>query len=149
MHRAIKKAIRACAASTSQAVAFIVEYQRQKAIAPTVRKIARHLGLSSPGGIHRILTLLKDRGYLQADALKKRSWRAQVGGLAVGGIPVIGDIAAGDPIEALAHVQEKLEISPSVSNDEIGAASYLLIILRLIVDIWCFNFRSFWSLAFM
>jgi len=99
-------------------LAFIAEYQRQNAIAPTVREIARHLGLSSPGGIHRILTVLKERGYLQADALKKRSWRVQLGGLTVGGIAVIGDIAAGDPIEAMEHVQEELDISPSVFGCE-------------------------------
>jgi SOS-response transcriptional repressor LexA len=33
-------------------LAFITDYQRMFAIAPTVRKIAAHLSLKSPGGIH-------------------------------------------------------------------------------------------------
>lgn len=93
---------------------YIIDYQRQHAISPTVREIAKYLGLTSPGGIHRVLNVLKDKGYLKADELKKRSWRTTKPLAAVGGIPLVGAIGAGDPIESINHIEEELEISPSI-----------------------------------
>lgn len=98
-------------------LAFITDYQRRFAIAPTVREIAAHLGLKSPGGIHRILNVLKAQGYISAEADKKRSWRS-LKPLPGGGIPVIGDIAGGAPIEAVEHLQETLAISPELFGCE-------------------------------
>ena len=99
-------------------LAYIIEYQKRYAISPTVREIAGHLKLKSPGGIHRILNILKDRGYLHADTLKKRAWRSTISFPVVGGIPLVGTIAAGDPIEAIEHTEEDLAISPSVFGCE-------------------------------
>ncbi|MDA8137368.1 MAG: transcriptional repressor LexA [Desulfobacteraceae bacterium] len=101
-----------------QILAYIIEYQKRYAISPTVREIAKHFKLTSPGSIHRMLNVLKDRGYLHADALKKRSWRTTSAVPMVGGIAVVGAIAAGDPIEAVQHVEEELGISPSVFGCE-------------------------------
>jgi repressor LexA len=94
-------------------LAFITDYQRRFAIAPTVREIATHLGLKSPGGIHRILNVLREHGYIAAEADKKRSWRS-LKPLPGGGIPLIGDIAAGAPIEAVEHPEETLAVSPEL-----------------------------------
>lgn len=94
-------------------LAFITDFQREFAIAPTVREIAAHLGLKSPGGIHRILNVLKERGYLDSQASKMRSWRS-VKPLPGGGIPLIGEIAGGPPMEAIEHLHETLAISPEV-----------------------------------
>jgi repressor LexA len=98
-------------------LAFITDYQRRFAIAPTVREIAAHLGLKSPGGIHRILNILRAHGYIAAEADKKRSWRS-LKPLPGGGIPLIGDIAGGAPIEAVEHQQETLAISPELFGCE-------------------------------
>ncbi|NNG01372.1 MAG: transcriptional repressor LexA [Desulfobacteraceae bacterium] len=92
---------------------FIVTYQQEHRIAPTVREIADYLGLRSPGGIHRILTVLKEKGYILSDAGKKRAWRFRVP-ITGKGIPVIGKIAAGQPIEAVENMAEELSISPDV-----------------------------------
>jgi len=99
-------------------LAYIIEYQKRYAIAPTVREIAKHLKLSSPGSIHRMLNILKDKGYLHADTLKKRSWRSTSAVPVVGGIPLVGAIAAGDPIKAIQQIEEDLAISPSVFGCE-------------------------------
>ncbi len=98
-------------------LAYIIEYQQMHAIAPTVREIAKHLKLHSPSGVHRVLNLLKEKGYLHDTASRKRSWRA-TGTLAVGAIPLVGAIAAGDPIAAIEDVQEQLAISPSLFGCE-------------------------------
>ncbi len=98
-------------------LAFVTDFQREFALAPTVREIAAHLGLKSPGGIHRILNILKERGYITAETDKKRSWRS-VKPLPGGGIPLIGHIAGGAPIEAVEHLEETLAISPDLFGCE-------------------------------
>jgi len=98
-------------------LAFITDFQREFAIAPTVREIAAHLGLRSPGGIHRILNILKAKGYLDSGAAKMRSWRS-VKPLPGGGIPLIGTIAGGPPMEAIEHLEETLAISPKLFGCE-------------------------------
>lgn len=94
-------------------LAFIIGYQQMHGIAPTIREIGDHFGLRSPGGIHRILTLLKEKGFILAESGKKRSWRS-VGPLPGKGIPVLGVIAAGRPIEAIASSGEQIAVSPAV-----------------------------------
>jgi repressor LexA len=98
-------------------LAFITDYQRKFSIAPTVREIAAHLGLKSPGGIHRILNVLREQGYIAAEADKKRSWRSLKPRLG-SGIPLIGNIAGGKPIEAVEHLEETLAISPELFGCE-------------------------------
>jgi repressor LexA len=91
---------------------FIISHQQKHQMAPTVREIAAHLGLSSPAGIHRILNLLKEKGYVNAESGKKRSWRFN-GELPGQGIPLIGEIPAGTPLEAVENFEEELPVSPS------------------------------------
>jgi repressor LexA len=92
---------------------YIVAYQKEHRMAPSVREIGEHLGLSAPAGIHRLLHVLKDKGYIVAEAGKKRSWRL-ARHITGQGIPVLGDIAAGVPIEAIENIEEELKIDPSV-----------------------------------
>lgn len=96
---------------------FIATYQREYGIAPTVREICNHLGLRSPGGVHRILNVLKEKGYVQADAGKKRSWKTGHT-LSAKGVPLIGTIAAGEPLETLENVEEILHVSPEIFGCE-------------------------------
>ena len=86
-------------------------------MAPTVREIGRQVGLKSPAGVHRILGVLKSKGYLVSDRDKNRSWRFS-GTVPSGGIPLVGNIAAGEPTEALNYVEEELAVSPSVFGCE-------------------------------
>ena len=92
---------------------FIIEYQSEHAIAPSVREIAAHLGLRSPGGIHRVLNILKEKGYIKAEGARKRAWR-YCGRLPGKGIPLSGAIAAGNPMEAVELSTPKIDISPDL-----------------------------------
>jgi repressor LexA len=76
---------------------FIVAFQRERHIAPTVREIGAHLGLSGPAGIHRILNILKDKGYILSEP---------------------GTIAAGCPTEATENWEAELAISPDLFGCE-------------------------------
>ena len=92
---------------------FIVAFQQQRHMAPTVREIAAHLGLQSPGGIHRILSLLKEKGHILAEPGKKRAWRL-AGEIPGRCIALIGSIAAGVPIEAIGNIEEELKVDPTL-----------------------------------
>ena len=94
-------------------LAMIIDHQKKNGMAPTVRDIAAYLGLRSPGGIHRILNVLKNKGYIVAEPGKKRAW-CPLQDSPVGGIPVLGRIAAGEPIEAIENAEEMLGFQPSV-----------------------------------
>jgi repressor LexA len=100
-----------------QVLAYIAEYQRNHGIAPTVREIGNHFGLRSPGGIHRILSLLREKGFVHSDGGKKRSWRA-VAVIPEKATPVLGKIAAGNPIETISFSEEQIAVSPSVFGSE-------------------------------
>ena len=90
-----------------------IRYQQAHHIAPSIREIAAHLELQSPGGIHRILNVLKEKGYLLSEPGKKRCWRfsREMPGRS---IPLIGSIAAGVPIEAIENIEEELKIDPAL-----------------------------------
>ena len=51
---------------------YIRSYQEKLGITPTIREICGHFGLKGPAGIHRILHVLVEKGYLIAPAGKKR-----------------------------------------------------------------------------
>ncbi len=90
---------------------FITAYVEHHNVAPTLREIKDHFGLSSYGTVHKHLRLLQDKGYLEREWNQKR-------GLALasaerepssGAVPFLGRIAAGEPIDVNAG-QETLEV---------------------------------------
>jgi repressor LexA len=96
---------------------FIVAFQREHRMAPTVREIGEHFGLRAPAGIHRLLNVLKQKGYIVAEPGKKRSWRL-AGGITGSGIPLLGAVAAGAPIEALENIEQELMVDPGLFGCE-------------------------------
>lgn len=96
---------------------FIIAFQQEHHMAPTVREIGACLGLRAPAGIHRILNILKDKGYLLAEPGKMRSWRFTKG-ITGQGIPLVGTIAAGLPVEAIENLEEELALSPDLFGCE-------------------------------
>ncbi|MEA2085004.1 MAG: transcriptional repressor LexA [Thermodesulfobacteriota bacterium] len=96
---------------------YIAAYQKDHGIAPTIREICDHFGLRSPGGVHRVLSVLKEKGYIHAETGKKRSWRTGHS-LITKGLPVVGAIAAGNPLEALENIEEVLGIDPELFGSE-------------------------------
>jgi repressor LexA len=96
---------------------FVIAFQRQHRMAPTVREIGVHLGLRGPAGILHILNVLRDEGDILAEPGKKRAWRFnRENGYSnmSPGIPLIGSIAAGSPIEAVENWERELAVSPEL-----------------------------------
>ncbi|MDP2649026.1 MAG: transcriptional repressor LexA [bacterium] len=84
-----------------QVLDFINQNISKKGVAPTLREIARHLGIRSVGTAHEHLQALQDKGYLNRKRGQARAVSVQNAQSDLVSIPVLGAIAAGEPIEAI------------------------------------------------
>lgn len=81
---------------------FIRAYREERGISPTQREICERFGFSSFGTLQKHIRLLMEKGILVRDWNKRRSLVVadeEVRGLAR--LPLLGRIAAGQPIEVL------------------------------------------------
>ena len=96
---------------------YVKKHYEKYGIPPTVREICYAMGLKGPSGIHRILHKLQEKGYLISKPGKKRSW-CLAEGPARKSIPVLGAIAAGEPIEAINSSDERLALDPNIFGSD-------------------------------
>lgn len=84
---------------------FVQAYTRRHGVAPKLKEIAAHLGISSRGVVHRYLRAIEDQGLIAIEpevARGVRLRRTVRGGAArTTVLPVLGRIAAGLPIAAI------------------------------------------------
>ena len=83
-----------------QVLDFITDYQKQKGYAPSLDDIRKKLKLSSVSTAHFHVSKLRDLGFLSKEENKPRSIEA-FGRETMVKIPLLGTIAAGQPIEAI------------------------------------------------
>ena len=112
---------------------FIESYIEQKGFGPTVREICEAVNLSSPSTVHVHLKTLEDKGYIVRDSLKSRSIalphkeEPQAHGSAAYGnsisLPVVGRVAAGEPILAEQNIENTLTLPTELVGD---SASFIL-----------------------
>ena len=89
---------------------FLKEFITTHGFAPTIREIANALGLSSPATIEEHLQALERKGVILRIRGKKRaiSISSEFQQLPESQIPIIGQIAAGEPIEAIEDPQSSI-----------------------------------------
>ena len=84
----------------SQVYDFIRAYVRRHGAPPKLREIASHLGITSRGSVHRYLQAIADAGLITIEPERARGIRLRE--VASGRtLPLLGRIAAGQPIEAI------------------------------------------------
>jgi repressor LexA len=107
-------------------IEYIAETLRARGYPPSVREIAGAVGLASTSAVHHHLSALERDGYLERGATRSRALRltptaALHSGLATELVPqapaseshllpVIGEIAAGGPIEAYQDATETMSV---------------------------------------
>ena len=94
-----------------QVMDFIERCQREEGLSPSIRDMCAALGLASPGSLFRHLRILESEGHLIRSPGKKRTWRLTNRTRDVS-IPLIGRIAAGEPILAEQNVEDNLPFDP-------------------------------------
>ena len=113
---------------------FIESYILQKGYGPTVREIAEAVHLSSPSTVHVHLKTLEEKGYIVRDPLKSRSIALPVkheqeeafgsaGSSNTLSLPLVGNVAAGEPILAEHNVETTLQLPTEIVGD---SASFIL-----------------------
>jgi len=80
---------------------FVRAYLRRHGVAPKLREIADHLGIASRGVVHRYLRSLENAGLIVVEPDVSRGIRLAGKTTRRAVLPVLGRIAAGQPIEAI------------------------------------------------
>ncbi|HUT21958.1 MAG TPA: transcriptional repressor LexA [Candidatus Bipolaricaulota bacterium] len=104
---------------------FVIDYVKEYDFAPSYREIGEHFKISSPATIHQHIQTLKTKGYLDVDAQKARSIELTSKVIRMGRsieLPLVGMIAAGQPIEAIEE-NETMAVPADLVRDE---NSYIL-----------------------
>lgn len=101
---------------------FIASFQQQHGYPPTIREIGQAVGISSTSVVDYNLKVLERHGRLKRDPEVSRGL-GLAGGLVArtarnsGRIPIVGRIAAGEPIEAVEGHQEELNVTEQLCDD--------------------------------
>jgi repressor LexA len=100
---------------------FIKRYSAKYGYPPTVRDIGKAIGLTSSSTVHAHLANLEKVGLLRRDPSKPRAIELLVDKAKrtiSGGIPVVGQVAAGQPLLAEENIDEYVQIPEIAGGDE-------------------------------
>jgi repressor LexA len=102
-------------------LSFIRRYLKRRGYAPSLIEIAEGIGITSKGTAHRHVQALADSGHIRLIPGRKRGIElVDEDGVSATSLPLLGRIAAGQPIEAVAG-HERLDLS-----DLLGPNRYAL-----------------------
>lgn len=104
-------------------LAYLKQYIEDKGYAPTLTEIADHFEVSSLATIHEHLESLKKNGFISRDKNRGRGIsiiKDMRGNDSANGIllPVVGVIAAGEPIEALEDKDSNIAVPDEIASNK-------------------------------
>jgi len=108
---------------------FIKRYSAKYGYPPTVRDIGKAVGLASSSTVHAHLSNLERIGMLRRDPSKPRAIElldraaAGVRNLVTPGLPLVGQVAAGQPVLAEENIEDYVQTPAYAGGDE---GAYLL-----------------------
>ena len=98
---------------------WITSYLKEFQHSPSIRQMMQAMGLKSPAPIQSRLKHLQEKGYISWQEGKART--LQLADQLVGGIPVMGSVAAGGLVETFSDVNEKLDFSSVLNKKNVFA----------------------------
>jgi repressor LexA len=102
---------------------FIKHYAAKYGYPPTVREIGKAVGLASSSTVHAHLANLEKYGILRRNPSKPRAMELLIDRarkvIAPGGLPLVGQVAAGQPILAEENIEEYVQV-PAIAGGEEG-----------------------------
>ncbi len=102
---------------------FIKRYSSSHGYPPTVRDIGKAIGLASSSTVHAHLANLEKLGLLRRDPTRPRAIEIlvdkakKVVGDGGSGLPLVGSVAAGQPVLAEENIEDYVEIPPIAGGD--------------------------------
>ncbi len=103
---------------------FIKDEVRMKGYPPSVREIAKAVGLASSSTVHGHLSRLEAKGFIRRDPTKPRAIEIlDPNGVEelktpVVHIPLVGKVTAGQPISAIENIEEYFPIPATIDSAE-------------------------------
>jgi repressor LexA len=101
---------------------FIKRYSQRHGYPPTVRDIGKAIGLTSSSTVHAHLANLEKLGLLRRDPTKPRAMEILIDkakkAVAPPGLPLVGRVAAGQPVLAEENIEEYVEVPGIAGGDE-------------------------------
>lgn len=107
----------------AEILALIQEYIYDEGYPPTRMEIADAFGFRSPNAAEEHLRALERKGYIELLQGSSRGIRVLDDGTEPEGLPVVGRVAAGEPILAQEHVEDHYPVDPALFHPR---AHYLL-----------------------
>ena len=106
-----------------QILDYLREHSRDHSYPPTVREIGRAVGLSSSSTVQNHLNTLETRGFITRDPAKSRTVEIvdaheSRGPSNIVNLPLVGRVAAGTPVLAVANVEEHLTVGTEIAGGE-------------------------------
>lgn len=96
---------------------YIKEQIRDTGYPPSVREICAALGFKSTSSAHQYVWRLAEKGYISKKDLKTRAIRV-VGSESTIALPVVGKVAAGEPILAQENIEDYFSLGESFFNKD-------------------------------
>ncbi len=101
---------------------YIRGYANKHGYPPTVREIGKAVGLTSSSTVHAHLANLEKIGLLRRDPTKPRAMEVLIDrakkAIRGNGLPVVGQVAAGQPILADENIEEYVEVPEMIGGEE-------------------------------
>ena len=111
---------------------FIKRYSSQHGYPPTVRDIGKAVGLTSSSTVHAHLSNLEKLGMLRRDPTKPRAIemldraardvtsavQGAIGKVVSPGLPLVGQVAAGQPILAEENIEEYVQVPQAAGGED-------------------------------
>jgi repressor LexA len=101
---------------------FVKRYAGEHGYPPTVRDIGKAIGLTSSSTVHAHLSNLEKLGVLRRDPTKPRAIEVLAGKakavVGPSGLPLVGQVAAGQPVLAEENIEEYVEVPSFAGGDE-------------------------------
>src|SRR5918994_3678502 len=101
---------------------YVKSYGEQHGYPPTVRDIGKAIGLTSSSTVHAHLANLEKLGMLRRDPTKPRAIEVLVdrakAAVAPSGLPIVGQVAAGQPVLAEENIEEYVPVPQIAGGDE-------------------------------
>ena len=89
---------------------YLCEYIDENGYSPSVRDICTALGFASSSTVHLYLSRLEEKGYIEKEQKKSRSFRP----ILKSGIPLLGRVHAGLPVGVEENAEEYIDFDASV-----------------------------------
>lgn len=99
-------------------LSYIQKFTRERGYPPTIREIGKAFSISSTNGVRYYLGLLEKAGHIKRSGKISRGTNAVQRGTPAPGIPILGRVAAGQPILAEESIEGTLDLAEMFGNPE-------------------------------